>query len=145
MPGTIVWVHMQVIGPGTRGGFPPTAILMDHDAGIRKYLEMILTSVGFRVLSFATAEGAQAALIGLQGQVSILICDVDLRDTDGMAFPQSIARRDPKLPVLLTSAWGELPASAGRFPSLLKPFRPMALIQLLSKLTNLRYSSAHAA
>jgi DNA-binding NtrC family response regulator len=117
------------------------AILIDHDPGIRKFLETFLGSAGFLVLSFATAERARAAMIQLADEVSVLICDVDSRDMDALR----LARQFPRVPILLTSAWGELPEAVREFPALLKPFRPSALISILRRLTQPKYASASAA
>jgi len=106
---------------------PATILVVDDDAAVRKVVGSALTRIGHRVLSAATAGEAELALMGIRGDVDLLVCDVNLPDLTGPELIGRIRRDHPDLRVLFTSGCrpsedGEHGAILASAPFLDKPF-----------------------
>lgn len=74
---------------------PPTVLVVDDEAGLRRVLERILTRHGYRVLSAGSAETAYELLTSEQADA--LLLDIHLPTMSGLALYLAIIHRWPAL------------------------------------------------
>lgn len=74
---------------------PPTILIVDDEAGLRRVLERFLERHGYRVLSAGTAEAAYELLASEQADA--LLLDIHLPTMSGLALYLAIIHRWPRL------------------------------------------------
>ena len=74
---------------------PPTVLIVDDEAGLRRVLERFLERHGYRVLSAGTAETAYELLAGEEPDA--LLLDIHLPTMSGLALYLAIVHRWPAL------------------------------------------------
>ncbi len=99
--------------------------LVDDDRSIRFVLEKALSGAGFLVESFDAAEPALRAL-GAR-RPDLVFTDVRMPGMDGMVFLEKLGERAANVPVVVMSAYTDLPSTVaafhrGAFDYLPKPF-----------------------
>ncbi|HSB91206.1 MAG TPA: response regulator [Anaerolineales bacterium] len=70
-------------------------LVVEDDEVTRAALADLLDAMGYTVLSAATGAQAAEALERLQGQVDVLLCDVQLPDADGRELALHLGVRWP--------------------------------------------------
>ena len=105
-------------------GASPRVCVVDDDLLIRESVEGLLRGDGFQVDSFESAE----SFLGRPGQEppACLIVDLRLPGMSGVELHQELARNDLDTPVILLTAYGDVPMSvramkAGALDFLTKP------------------------
>jgi FixJ family two-component response regulator len=112
----------------------PVVFVGDDDPSVREGLRRLLTSVGFRVEVFATAQaflGARCA-----GAPGCLVLDVRLPGLSGLDLQRELADTDAALPIIFLTGHGDIPMSvramrAGAAEFLTKPFREQDLLDAI--------------
>lgn len=81
---------------------PSTIYIVDDDASVRRSLERLMRSCGYRTACFASVDTflAEPELV----RPACIVADVTLRGGSGTALPQALADRDERIPVILISA-----------------------------------------
>jgi two-component system phosphate regulon response regulator OmpR len=74
---------------------PPTILIVDDEAGLRRVLERFLEHGGYRVLSAGTAEAAYELLT--TEEADALLLDIQLPTMSGLALYLAIIHRWPRL------------------------------------------------
>lgn len=74
---------------------PPTILIVDDEAGLRRVLERFLERSGYRVLSTGTAEAAYELLE--TEEADALLLDIQLPTMSGLALYLAIIHRWPRL------------------------------------------------
>lgn len=74
---------------------PPSVLVVDDEAGLRRVLERFLSRLGYRVLSAGTAESAYEVLASEQADA--LLLDIHLPTMSGLALYLAIVHRWPML------------------------------------------------
>ncbi len=111
--------------PSSRGS--SVALLVEDEAGVRRWVAATLRDAGYRVLEHASAEGALEDLGDELDAVDLGIIDFTLPGMPGVMLIDELRKRRPELPVLLIS--GRLaPAIDSGIPFLAKPFRGADLL-----------------
>jgi FixJ family two-component response regulator len=106
------------------------AFVVDDNAPIRNYIRSILQGDGYSVFAFESATEALTELDDREGDVSVVIADVEMPGLDGIVFAEEVNRRFCGVPVLIMSGAPQRKESArSRWPFLGKPFMPAALIK----------------
>lgn len=103
---------------------PPTVLIVDDDAIVRRVVQGHLSDAGYRVFE---AEDGQEALEVLEriGSVDLVISDIVMPRMGGAAFVEELLQQRPSQPVLFISAYpDEHVRESGRpsHPFLPKPF-----------------------
>src|ERR1700740_2155497 len=81
-------------------------LVVDDEVEIREGLEALLTSESFEV---TLAETGEAGLQKLEDHpYDLMLLDVSLPDRNGLELLREIRRRDPKLSIILITAFGSL-------------------------------------
>ena len=107
-------------------------LLVEDDASVRLLLREMLSELGYRVRTAASASAALALLDG-ERRYDLLITDVGLPDLDGGELAARLRERWPRLPVLFVSGHAERATPNGEL-SLAKPFQIDTLARRLRQL-----------
>lgn len=110
---------------------PPTVYLVDDEAELRKALNRLLTSEGFSVREFPSADAFLADLPP-NGSGCVLL-DIAMPGVDGLEAQRQLLERGCTLPIIFLTAQGGIPESvravkAGAVDFLAKPVRSDALL-----------------
>ena len=111
-----------------------TVYVVDDDASIRKALERLLGSAGYRTLTFDSAEALLASpLVRSNG---CLVLDIRLPGMTGFELQEKLSSRGSKYPVLFMTAhdnpqWRERAKEAGAVAFLKKPFLEQNLFEAI--------------
>ena len=89
--------------PVARGG--ETVLVVEDEAGVRRFSGEALRELGYEVLEVSDAEAALAVL-DAHPEITLLFTDVVLPSADGHSLAQEARRRRPELCVLFTSGHG---------------------------------------
>ena len=122
-PGKIV--HAAMAAPALAdSGRHGQVLLVEDDAEVSAVTIELLTSLGFSVTHVESAEAALQALAN-SPRVDAVLSDIMLPGgISGLQLAREIRRRQPGLPVVLTTGYAEAAAEMedGEFKILLKPF-----------------------
>ena len=115
---------------------PLPVLIVEDDAALREALKDTLALAGYQVLEASDGEAGLALLE--RGPVGIVITDVQMQPMDGERLLREIKRRQPALPVLLMTAYGEIERAveamrAGACNYLAKPFEPQELVSEVAR------------
>jgi two-component system cell cycle sensor histidine kinase/response regulator CckA len=109
-----------------------TLLVDDDDAGLRAILARTLADAGYQVLTAADGEEALALAGALQGQLGLVITDIQMPVMDGLALADRLAHLSTPPPVLFISGFAdgfEIPG-----PYLAKPFQPSVLLEAVGRI-----------
>jgi len=112
----------------------PVVFVVDDDASVRDSLRRLISSVGFRVEVFPTA---QAFLRARRADTpGCLVLDVRLPGLSGLDLQRELADTDAALPIIFLTGHGDIPMSvramkAGAVEFLTKPFREQDLLDAI--------------
>jgi len=113
-----------------------TILIIDDDDQLRKSFQKLLSEEGY------TAEGAASGEAGLEiikGRLpDLVIVDVRLPGMNGLETFQAIHRAEPKLPVIIMTAYGTTETAIeatkmGAFDYVLKPFEIPAMLEVIKQ------------
>jgi len=85
---------------------PPTVLVVDDEAGIRRSLSGILTDEGYRVLD--AADGAAGLRVVGKEEVHLVLLDIWMEGMDGIATLQALKAAHPEVPVVMMSGHGTI-------------------------------------
>jgi FixJ family two-component response regulator len=112
--------------------------VVDDDASLRRSVKNLLSSAGFEVETFESAEaflGASAP--GQTGQLGCLVLDLRMPGMSGLELVQLLRARGTQLPIAILTAHGEEDAQArclalGVVAFLTKPFSAEELVRVVT-------------
>lgn len=113
-----------------------TVLIVDDDAQLRNSFEKLLTLEGHTVRAAATGETGLELV--RQSLPDLVIMDVRLPGMDGLQTFQVIHEIEPKLPVIIMTAFGTTDTAIeatklGAFDYVLKPFEIPEMLSLIEK------------
>ena len=102
-----------------------TVIIVDDEDALRHALRQGLELAGYAVIDFPAALGAQEALS--RQFYGVLVTDIRMPGTDGLALMKAALDIDPALPVVLITGHGDVPLAVeamrgGAYDFIEKPF-----------------------
>jgi len=108
-----------------------TVHIIDDDPSVRDAIEGMLTSVGLRVRTFASAPEFLRA--GMPDGPNCLVLDVRLPGTSGLDFQNDLRKSNIYVPIVFITGFGDIPMTvramkAGAVEFLTKPFRDQELL-----------------
>ncbi|RIL05849.1 MAG: hypothetical protein DCC71_08910 [Proteobacteria bacterium] len=111
-------------------------LIVDDDDSLRESLALVLGAEGYEVALAANGDEALARLDDAAPE--IVLCDLRMPGTDGLALLPELARRRPDATLILMSAYGteELALEAmrrGAYDYLAKPFQPSEVLLAIRK------------
>ena len=111
-------------------------LVVEDDDALRDALLLTLDAAGHRTTG---APGGREALEILDhGQFSMVVSDLRMAPMDGLQLLAEIRRRQPTLPVMLMTAFGDVEKAVaamrgGACDFMLKPFEPKALLDQIAR------------
>ncbi len=115
---------------------PRRVLVVDDDASIRQFLQMVLADRGYDVV---TAEHGQQALEAIQhSPPDLVLLDMRMPVMDGWAFAAAYRERhEPRAPVVVLTAARDAAQYAGEVQAaafLAKPFDLKSLLRLIAEI-----------
>jgi len=110
--------------------------IVDDDQSLRRSLRNLLTSVGFRVETFASAEDFLSS--SEQENTGCLVLDLRMGGMHGLDLLRHLAATGSRIPVVILTAHGDdetrqRSLEAGAVAFLGKPFRPDTLLDAVRR------------
>lgn len=111
-------------------------LIVEDDHDLLEALCATLRLAGHRPL--AATSGSEALAVLERERVGLVVSDVQMEPVDGLSLLGRIKERDPGLPVMLMTAYGEIEKAvaamrAGACDYLAKPFEPQRLLQMVKR------------
>jgi FixJ family two-component response regulator len=109
----------------------PIVFVVDDDASVRRSLELLIGSAGWKPETFASAQEFLSSPRVLAP--SCLVLDVSLPDLNGLELQERIAGDRSDMPIIFISGYGDVPMTvqamkAGAVEFLTKPFSDEVLL-----------------
>jgi PAS domain S-box-containing protein len=127
---------MELETPDLDAPSSPLILIVDDEPDITCALKDLLEHKGYRADVAAT--GAQSISLVRQRRYAAVLLDIGLPDIDGLSVLSSLQEIDPKLPVIIITAYtkeedtvGAL--SRGAFSYIIKPYNPQELQVVLRR------------
>lgn len=122
-------------------GSAGTIYVVDDDEAMRDSLRWLLESSGYRVETYASAEGFLATC--RHTTAICLVLDVHMRGLTGLEVQQELNRRGTPTPIILVTSPGHMPMALdaldnGAFHVLEKPFDSERLLELIEGVASSR-------
>src|ERR1700756_718869 len=114
----------------------PIVYVIDDDASFRRSTEMLISSAGFKVQGYASA---QEFLSHPRSDVpSCLVLDVRLPRLSGIELQRELVAAETPVPIIFITGHGDIPMSvramkAGAVEFLTKPFREQELLEAIER------------
>ncbi|HMK86825.1 MAG TPA: response regulator transcription factor [Steroidobacteraceae bacterium] len=123
-----------MIKPNEKAG-APTIFVVDDDDGMRRALDTLLSTVGYKTAVFARPTDFLA-----QYQADVpgcLVLDIRMPEMSGLEVQQQLNRRGSMLPVIFITGHGDVPMAVqamkeGAFEFIQKPFRDQDLLDCIN-------------
>ena len=117
-------------------GVTPEIYVVDDDASIRKSIERLIRSAGFKVSVFASAE--EFLEHDSYKYPGCLILDVRMPGMSGIELQRELRKREISLPIIFITGHGDIPMNAktmedGVVAFLPKPFDDQALLDAIQQ------------
>ena len=114
----------------------PVVYIVDDDEAVREATQDLLSSVGLRVESFATAQEFLAS--SRPDAPACLILDVRMPGPSGLDLQQELARTGTSIPIIFVTGHGDVPMTvramkAGAIEFFTKPFRDQELLDAIQR------------
>jgi FixJ family two-component response regulator len=113
----------------------PLVAVLDDDPGLCKALELLLRSVGFRVVCFgATRDFLESEVMA---KANCLILDIRLPRVSGLDFQAQLIAAGVEIPIIFMTGHGDIPMTvramkAGAVDFLAKPFRDQDMLDAVA-------------
>ncbi|MBM4220807.1 MAG: response regulator transcription factor, partial [Gammaproteobacteria bacterium] len=113
-----------------------TVFVVDDDEGVRSSLSILLDSVGYVPVPFASA--TEFLVQYDPNRAGCLVLDIRMPDMGGMELQQELANRGAFLPVIFITGHGDVPMAVqamknGAFDFLQKPFGHQDLLDRVAR------------
>lgn len=110
---------------------PASIVVIDDDASMRKALDNLLRSVGFKVELFAAPQ--EFLQSKREDRPGCIVLDVRFPGRSGLDIQRDLANAETRLPIIFITGYGDIPMSvramkAGAVEFLTKPFRDQDLL-----------------
>jgi len=111
-----------------------TVFVVDDDQAMRNSLKWLISSVGMRVETFASADDFLAGYY--PGRAGCLLLDVRMPGMSGLELQEVLAERDIQLPVIIITGHGDVPMAvralkSGAIDFIEKPFNDELLLDAI--------------
>ena len=119
------------------GAEVPVVAIVDDDESLRRSVRNLLTSVGFRVATFSSAESFLES--AERGNFGCLVVDLRMGGMSGIDLLTHLAGVGARIPAIVLTAHGDEEArrralAAGAIAFLGKPFRGDALLDAVRRI-----------
>jgi len=114
----------------------PVVFIVDDDAGVRRSIEDLLSSVALPSEAFASPQEFLASR--RTDRPGCLVLDIRLPGMSGLDFQRELAQAGVQLPIIFITGHGDVPMSvqamkSGAVEFLMKPFRTQELLDAIQQ------------
>jgi len=115
-------------------------LVVDDQENIRDLLATVLTDHGYRILLAVDGDHALTVFKQQPGSIAAVITDLHMPHTEGGSLADLLRKLRADLPILFMSGLNEgaggrdLLPSSSKDPFLMKPFRPVALLEAIHRM-----------
>ena len=111
-----------------------TILLVEDNDLVRAFAEGVLSDIGYRVISAASAEEAMYSLEA-EDRIDLVLSDIVMPGTSGIELARRVHANHPGLPVLLASGYSDdlIKGAAAEFQVIAKPYGPAVLAEAVAK------------
>jgi FixJ family two-component response regulator len=118
----------------------PVVYVVDDDDGMRRALNTLLATVGFRTEGYARAQEFLARFT--PDAPGCLVLDIRMPEMSGLELQQQLNRKGSMLPVIFITGHGDVPMAVqamkeGAFEFIQKPFREQDLLDRINRALHL--------
>jgi DNA-binding response OmpR family regulator len=112
-----------------------TILVIDDDMGVQMFVTQVLRNEGYQVLAAADMQEALHASDACPTEIHLILTDIMLPTSNGMALAQELLAKRPRTPVVYMSGAGSEAIHAIQFEGapigdfLQKPFSPSLLVK----------------
>jgi FixJ family two-component response regulator len=122
--------------------------VIDDDESIRRALVRMLTSAGFEVSAFSSAQDFLAVVE--KERVSCVVSDLRMPDIDGLQLQSALAERMPHVAIVFITGHSDVPSTvqamkSGAIDFLEKPVRRADLLEAIAQATRRTHSAEEEA
>ena len=122
------------------GDHSPVVYVVDDERFVRSYLSRLLTSNGYRVTAFASAD--EVLEVDLESAPGCILLDLMLPGLGGLELQRILADKAGYLPIIFMSGRGTVPLSVeamknGALDFLTKPLDTQKLLQVVARAVEL--------
>lgn len=127
---------------GTNGGSAsPRVVLVDDEHEPRRATARLLRRAGYDILEAATSAEAMRAIVG--GRIDLVVSDIAMPDSDGIALLQFVRMHDQDVPVVLVTGAPAVETAIeavehGAYKYLVKPVSPERLEEVVRGAVRMR-------
>ena len=112
-----------------------SVLLVEDDANVRLGCEQAMQLAGIAVTSVASAEAQKQVVAGFPG---VIVTDMRLPGTDGLAFVRWARGVEAALPVIMITGHGDVTLAveamrSGAYDFIPKPFSPEHLVEVVQR------------
>lgn len=129
----------DVVSETVEGGVRPTALLVDDEDTMRRYVSTVLRRGGYQVVEAGDGMDALCRIRDLRGAVDVLVTDIRMPRMTGTELVAAVTLEFPSIPVVFISGEqleGRLHHPSRRMLFLQKPFRPQAILDAVETVSN---------
>jgi FixJ family two-component response regulator len=110
--------------------------VVDDDAPVRRALDRLLRSAGYRVRTFGSAQEVLAEMV--HGSPACLIVDVRMPELNGLDLVEMLRKEDASAPIIFITGHGDIAMAvramkAGALDFLAKPFDDEVLLDAVAQ------------
>lgn len=114
---------------------PPTVYVVDDDDGMRRALDTLLSTVGYKTAVFSRPNEFLANFKA--GSPGCLVLDIRMPDMSGLELQQHLNRLGSMVPVIFITGHGDVPMAVqamkeGAYEFVQKPFRDQDLLDCIN-------------
>lgn len=89
------------------GTAPVTVLLVEDEAPLRELTDMMIQSLGGRVISASDGKEALALFAQHHAEINLVFCDIRMPGMDGWTVLAHLRKADPALPVVFATAYDD--------------------------------------
>ena len=124
----------EVPRPVVKGG-NRTILVAEDEGEVRRFVRVVLSANGFRVLEASNGREALAMAAGHAGPIDLLLCDLIMPQLGGREVASSIRKSHPGIAVLHMSGYSDRPLEPEIAAGLIeKPFTASALLTRIQEI-----------
>ena len=124
----------EVPRPVVKGG-NRTILVAEDEGEVRRFVRVVLSANGFRVLEASNGREALAIAAGHAGPIDLLLCDLVMPQLGGREVASSIRKSHPGIAVLHMSGYSDRPLEPEIAAGLIeKPFTASALLTRIQEI-----------
>ncbi len=128
--------------PDAEPGHKETILVVEDNPEVKTVATAMLEQLNYRTIAVESAAQALAALKA-EKKVDLVFTDVMLPgDVDGVSLAQTIRKRYPHIPIVLTSGYAKALGARHGLPILRKPYQLSSLAQAIQDNLELRQTQA---